>query len=54
MEGLESMVVFPSAWSMDHVGTLTKTVEDAAILLDILDGFDEKDPLPWNIAEIVL
>jgi aspartyl-tRNA(Asn)/glutamyl-tRNA(Gln) amidotransferase subunit A len=28
--------VFPLAFSLDHVGTLTQTVQDAAILLDVL------------------
>jgi aspartyl-tRNA(Asn)/glutamyl-tRNA(Gln) amidotransferase subunit A len=36
--------VFPLATSLDHVGTLTRTVEDAAILLQEMAGFDEDDP----------
>ncbi|MFQ6125711.1 MAG: amidase [Candidatus Heimdallarchaeota archaeon] len=36
--------VFPLATSLDHVGPITKTVEDAAILLQVLAGFDEDDP----------
>lgn len=35
---------FPLAWSLDHIGPITKTVRDSAILLDILSGYDEKDP----------
>ena len=36
--------VVPLSWSLDHVGPLTKTVEDAAILLGTLAGADPRDP----------
>lgn len=36
--------VFPLSWSLDHVGTLTRTVEDAAILLKVIAGADPLDP----------
>lgn len=36
--------VFPLAYSLDHVGPITKTVRDAAILLGLLAGYDAKDP----------
>lgn len=36
--------VYPLAWSLDHVGPMTKTVKDAAGLLQIIAGYDEKDP----------
>lgn len=36
--------VFPLAWSLDHVGPMTRTVEDNAILLGVLAGPDERDP----------
>ena len=35
---------FPLSWSLDHIGPMTKTVEDAAILLEQIAGFDERDP----------
>ena len=35
--------VFPLAWTLDHVGVLTRSVKDAAILLGILAGYDPKD-----------
>lgn len=35
---------FPLAWSLDHIGPMTKTVYDAALLLEILSGYDPKDP----------
>jgi aspartyl-tRNA(Asn)/glutamyl-tRNA(Gln) amidotransferase subunit A len=36
--------VFPLAWSLDHVGPMTKTAEDAAILLEYIAGYDANDP----------
>jgi len=31
---------FPLGWSLDHAGPLTRTVEDAGVLLDVLSGGD--------------
>jgi aspartyl-tRNA(Asn)/glutamyl-tRNA(Gln) amidotransferase subunit A len=36
--------VFPLSWSLDHVGPLARTVEDAAIVLGAIAGRDPKDP----------
>lgn len=36
--------VYPLSWTQDHVGPMTKTVKDAAGLLEIISGHDEKDP----------
>lgn len=35
--------VVPGSWSLDHVGPLTKTVADAALLLQALAGYDPAD-----------
>ena len=36
--------VFPLSWSLDHVGPITRTVLDNAIMLNYIAGYDEKDP----------
>lgn len=36
--------VIPLSWSLDHVGPISKTVEDAALLLDAIAGYDDSDP----------
>ena len=35
--------VYPLSWSQDHVGPMTKTVKDAAILLGSIAGHDPRD-----------
>lgn len=36
--------VVPLSWTLDHCGPLTWTVEDAALMLQAIAGFDPKDP----------
>jgi aspartyl-tRNA(Asn)/glutamyl-tRNA(Gln) amidotransferase subunit A len=36
--------VFPLSWSLDHVGPLTRTVLDAALVLQAIAGPDPSDP----------
>ena len=35
--------VIPLAWSLDHLGPMTRTVRDAAILLQAMAGYDAED-----------
>ncbi len=42
--------VLPLAWSLDHVGPITKSVEDAALLLEVLAGRDPRDPTTSPLA----
>jgi len=36
--------VYPESWSLDHVGPITKTVEDAALMMNVISGYDDLDP----------
>ncbi|MEE9285395.1 MAG: amidase [Dehalococcoidia bacterium] len=36
--------VVPLAWTLDHVGVLARTVEDAAVVLQAIAGYDPQDP----------
>lgn len=40
---------FPLAWTLDHIGPMTKTVKDAAALLEVIAGFDAKDITSVNV-----
>ncbi len=40
--------VMPGAWSMDAIGPISRTVEDAAITLGAIAGYDPRDPYTWN------
>ncbi|MFF4319200.1 amidase [Streptomyces sp. NPDC001568] len=42
--------VTPLSWSLDHVGPLTRTVEDAALVLTALAGYDPRDPASLSVA----
>ena len=35
--------IVPHSWSLDHAGPLTRNVADAALLVDILSGYDAAD-----------
>ncbi len=41
---ISSAGVFPLAPTLDCVGPMTKTVADAALMLDVMAGYDPKDP----------
>lgn len=36
--------VIPLSWTLDHVGPLCRTVEDTALMLGVIAGYDELDP----------
>jgi aspartyl-tRNA(Asn)/glutamyl-tRNA(Gln) amidotransferase subunit A len=36
--------VFPLSWNLDHVGPLTSCVKDAALMLQVISGYDPMDP----------
>jgi aspartyl-tRNA(Asn)/glutamyl-tRNA(Gln) amidotransferase subunit A len=36
--------VLTLSWTLDHVGPMCKTVEDAAIMMNVIAGFDELEP----------
>jgi aspartyl-tRNA(Asn)/glutamyl-tRNA(Gln) amidotransferase subunit A len=43
--GLVSLTgVMPFSWSLDHAGPMALNVEDCAILLDAISGYDQEDP----------
>jgi aspartyl-tRNA(Asn)/glutamyl-tRNA(Gln) amidotransferase subunit A len=42
--------VFPLSWNLDHVGPITRTVKDAALVLQIIAGYDPQDPVSINMS----
>jgi aspartyl-tRNA(Asn)/glutamyl-tRNA(Gln) amidotransferase subunit A len=50
--------VLPLAWSMDHVGPMTRTAADSAVLLRVMAGYDPADasssvlPVPDYLAAL--
>jgi aspartyl-tRNA(Asn)/glutamyl-tRNA(Gln) amidotransferase subunit A len=36
--------IVPLSWTLDHVAPLCRTVEDAALMLGVIAGYDELDP----------
>ncbi len=43
--------VFPLSWTLDHVGPITSTVEDNALMLNALAGHDPEDPYSVDLPE---
>jgi aspartyl-tRNA(Asn)/glutamyl-tRNA(Gln) amidotransferase subunit A len=41
--------VIPLSWSLDHAGPICRTVEDVAIVLTAIAGYDEFDPATVNV-----
>ncbi len=52
--------IIPVSWSLDHVGPLCRTVEDAALMLNAIAGYDEADvttvemPVPDYAEEMAM
>jgi aspartyl-tRNA(Asn)/glutamyl-tRNA(Gln) amidotransferase subunit A len=46
--------VFPLAWSLDHVGPITRTVDDAALLLTVLGAWVPAEPSTDSVAGLRL
>jgi aspartyl-tRNA(Asn)/glutamyl-tRNA(Gln) amidotransferase subunit A len=42
--------VLPLSMSLDHVGPMTRTAEDAALMLQIIAGYDAQDPGSTDLA----
>ena len=36
--------ILPLSWNLDHAGPITRNVEDAALMLQVIGGYDELDP----------
>lgn len=34
----------PNSWTLDHVGPICRSVEDAALMLGVIAGYDQLDP----------
>jgi aspartyl-tRNA(Asn)/glutamyl-tRNA(Gln) amidotransferase subunit A len=41
--------IVPLSWSLDHAGPMARRVEDCAILLQAIAGYDPKDPASPNV-----
>src|SRR5205814_979088 len=41
--------VIPLSWTLDHIGPLCRTVEDAALVLGAIAGYDELDPATVDV-----
>lgn len=41
--------VMGGTWSMDTIGPLARTVEDCAITMQTIAGYDSKDPYTWAV-----
>ena len=46
--------LFPFASSLDHCGALTRSVKDAAIVVDAMKGIDKYDMTSWDSSNINL
>ena len=42
--------VFPNTFTMDHIGPMTRSAEDIALMLQVIAGFDPADPGSADVA----
>lgn len=42
--------VVPLSWSLDHTGPMARNVEDCAVLLQAIAGYDSKDPASADVG----
>jgi len=42
--------IIPLSWSLDHAGPMARCIEDCALLLQAIAGFDAKDPASAMVA----
>jgi len=42
--------IVPLSWSLDHAGPMARSVEDAALLLQAIAGYDAKDPASADLS----
>lgn len=41
--------VIPLSWSLDHLGPMTRTVQDAALMLQVIAGYDAQDTASMDV-----
>lgn len=41
--------ILPLSWNLDHAGPLAKSVHDAAVMLQVMAGYDESDPASADV-----
>ncbi len=41
--------IIPLSWTLDHVGPLAKSVEDAALIMNVIAGYDPLDPTTVDV-----
>ena len=37
------------SWTLDHVGPMCKTVEDVALMMNVIAGYDDLDPTTADV-----